>query len=215
MKVLALDPATSTGYALIEIDNGHANIYEYGFLDIDPDMPYIGDKCNDLYNRVEKIIDEHDIELVCIEDYFYSSRFCSGTNLNGAFRTALHMLCRNKDLHYEVLNISLWKKFVAGRSTPTKDQKKKWGKEASKKLYMQQALYDNYGFKFPNHSLSEKTGKPILFRYDIVDAVAQAIFYCFIFLKVKSIGMSVKIPDDVEFKRKSKKMFTYEGENDE
>ena len=136
--------------------------------------------------------------------------------MNGAYRTALHMLCRDKGLHYEVLSISLWKKYVAGRATPTKEQKKQWGAEPAKKLYMQQALYERYGFRFPNHSLSKKTGKPIMFRYDIVDAVAQAVFYCSIFLKVKSISMSVKIPDDVEWKKTPKKLFIYEeGENDE
>jgi hypothetical protein len=105
--------------------------------------------------------------------------------------------------------VSQWKKHVAGRSTPSKEQKKKWGKEAAKKLYMQQALYDIYGIKFPNHSLSPKTGKPVLFRYDIVDAVGQAIFHCESKYRVKNINVTVPVPPDVEFKKLSKKMFTY------
>ena len=96
--------------------------------------------------------------------------------------------------------------------TPSKEQKKQWGKDPAKKLYIQQALYDNFGFKFPNHSLSKKTGKPILFRYDIVDAVAMMVYFLCTFLRVREVTMSVEVPEDVEFKKASKKLFVYPAE---
>ena len=209
MKILALDPAASTGYAVVEVDGKDATIYEYGFIDVDTTSLYEGDWCIDLQKKVWNIMNHHMVDEVAIEDYFFSSRFASGTNVNMAYRTAIHMLCREQGLKYDILNVSQWKKHVAGRSTPTKEQKKKWGKEAAKKLYMQQALYDIYNIKFPNHSLSSKTGKPVLFRYDIVDAVAQAIFHCESKYRVKNIHVPVSIPPDVVFKKVSKKMFIY------
>ena len=209
MNVLVLDPAASTGYAVVNVDGDTATVFEYGFIDVDTSSLYEGDWCIHLQDCIRPLLDRYAIEEVTIEDYFFSSRFASGTNVNSAYRTAIHILCRQRNLPYDILNISQWKKHVAGRSTPTKEQKRKWGKEAAKKLYMQQALYDLYNIKFPNHSLSHKTGKPVLFRYDIVDAVAQAIFHCESKYRVKNIHVTVHVPPDVVFKKTSKKMFTY------
>lgn len=209
MNILVLDPAASTGYALVEVDGDTATVFDYGFIDVDTSSLYEGDWCIDLMTHVKYLIQLHDVKEVAVEDYFFSSRFASGTNVNSAYRTAIHILCRQLNLPYDVLNVSQWKKHVANRSTPTKEQKKKWGKEAAKKLYMQQALWDRYGIRFPNHSISSKTGKPVLFRYDIVDAVGQAIFHCESKHGVKNIRVTVPIPPDVTFKKPSKKMFTY------
>lgn len=210
MRILALDPAESTGYALVNLNNGHADIYEYGFIEVDKSSEYQGDHCLDLIKQVKEIIKAEEIELVCIEDYFFSQKFANGCNANAAYRTALHILCRQLNLHYEILNVSLWKKFVAGRSTPTKEQKKKWGKEPAKKLHMQEALWLRRGIRFPNYSLSLKTGKPVKFRYDIVDVVAQGIFYVEIFLRAKTVSCSVAVPPDHVFKKPPKTMFVYE-----
>jgi hypothetical protein len=160
--------------------------------------------------QVEKLLVAHKVEQVAIEDYFFSKKFVAGCDLNGAYRTALHILCRQRGIPYKILNISEWKKFVAGRSTPTPDQKAKWGKDPSKKLYMQQALWQRWGFRFPNHSLSNLTGKPILFRYDIVDAVAQAVYFSRIYLNASSVTMTVPVPPDVVWKKPSKKSFSYD-----
>ncbi len=209
MKILVLDPAASTGYAVVTVDGPDATIHEYGFIDVDTTSLYEGDWCIDLRRQVWNIMNHHMVDEVAIEDYFFSSRFASGTNVNSAYRTAIHILCREHGLPYDVLNVSQWKKHVAGRSTPAKEQKKKWGKEAAKKLYMQQALWEIYGIKFPNHSISKKTGKPVFFRFDIVDAVGQAIFHCESKYRVKNIHVPVVIPPDVVFKKKSKKIFIY------
>lgn len=209
MNILVLDPAASTGYAVAKVENNTATIFDYGFIDVDTSSAYEGDWCINLMMHVKYLLQIHDIKEVAIEDYFFSSRFASGTNVNAAYRTAIHILCRERKLHYEVLNVSQWKKHVAGRSTPDKLQKKKWGKEAAKKLYMQQALWEKYGIKFPNHSISKKTGKPVGFRYDIVDAVGQAIFYCEGYHGVQNIQVTVPVPPDVMFKKPSKKRFVY------
>lgn len=217
MIILVLDPANSTGYCLAKVqidEEGYytsADIYEYGFIDVDHSSDMQGDHCLDLMARLQSLIDDHWVEHIAVEDYFFSKRFVNGCNANAAYRTAIHILARQNDISYTVLNISAWKSFVAGRSTPTKDQVLRWGKEAAKKLFIQQALWDRFGFRFPNHSFSEKNGKPIAFRYDIVDVVGQAVYYCGMICQIplKNITMSVEPPEDVVFNRKIKKMFVY------
>jgi len=211
MNILALDPAISTGYCILSIKNDTASIVKYGFIEVG-EHKYNGDRCIEMMNNVEKLVHEHNIDDVCIEDYFFSNKFANGCDVNAAFRTAIHIKLRELNLPYEILNISLWKKFTAGRSTPTKEQKKKWGKDPAKKLMMQLALWEKYNIRFPNHSLSLKTGKPIKFRYDVVDAVSQGIFYCKIFLNVSNIACDVICPDDFEFKKAPKVMFKYTKE---
>jgi Holliday junction resolvasome RuvABC endonuclease subunit len=215
MIILALDPATSTGYCLVNIsvddDDNYtsADIYEYGFIDVDLTSEFQGDHCIDLMGRLQTIIDENAVEHITVEDYFFSKRTANGCNANAAFRTAIHILARQNEIEYTILNISAWKSFVAGRATATKEQKKRWGAEPAKKLYIQEALWRWYGFRFPNHSFSQKTGKPIAFRYDIVDVVGQAVYYCGLLCGIREITMSVEVPEDVLFKRVPKKMFVY------
>lgn len=215
LKLLVLDPGTSTGYCLVTLTQEakhytKADIYEYGFIDVDITSDYQGDHCISLMNKIKKLIEFHAVNHIAVEDYFFSNRFRNGSNVNGAFRTAIHILARQNDIEYTILNISSWKTFVAGRSTPAKHQKAKWGIH-SKKLYMQEALWINFGFRFPNHSISQTTNKPISFRFDIVDVVAQAVYFCGL---IKGIGkanitMSVKHAPDYKWKKPPKHLFLY------
>jgi Holliday junction resolvasome RuvABC endonuclease subunit len=211
MRVLAIDPGASTGICIADLDkqNDTATIIHYDYLNVDTSSNYQGDHCIDLMNKIELLIKTWNIKAVCIEDYFASGRFASGTDINYFYRAACHIKCRQLGIPYEILNISAWKSFIAGRSQPTKDQKKKWGKEAAKKLFIQQALYERFNIRFPNHSISELTQKPIVFRYDIVDVVGQMIYYCGLLNGVKRILVTVPIPKDVVFKKVSKKTYTY------
>lgn len=215
ITLLTLDPATSTGYSLttLGVDEegyySYADIYEHGFIDVDTSSDFQGDHCIDLMSRVQELITKHDVGHIAIEDYFFSKRFCNGSNVNAAYRTAIHILARQNNIEYTILNISAWKTFVAGRSSPSKEQKKKWGPTPAKKLYIQQALYDYWEFKFPNHSISESTGRPIAFRCDIIDVVAQTVYYCCLICGIKDIKMSVEVPEDIVWKKKPKKLFEY------
>lgn len=209
---LVLDPAVSTGYCLVRISGDTADIYEYGIIEIPDDTDYDGDRCISMMTQIKDIIEKHKVTDVAIEDYFFSKRFAQGGTLNVALRTAIHIQTRLMGLEYTVLNISNWKKFISGRTTPTKEQKAKWGKEPAKKLMIQQALWEKYKFRFPNHSISKKTNKPIKFRYDIVDAVAQAVFFCRLHLNLSKVELSVTPPDDIDLKIKSKAQFKYTEE---
>jgi Holliday junction resolvasome RuvABC endonuclease subunit len=208
--VLTLDPAASTGYCVGRVEDGVFNIFEYGFIEIDVETDYIGDRCIELMDQVDELINKHAVDHVAIEDFFFNQRSAQGSDVNAAYRTAIHIKCRERYIGYTIVNISAWKKLVSGRTTSTREQKAKWGKEASKKLMIQEALWKNYGFKFPNHSISKKTGKPIKFRYDIVDAVAQAVYFVRQHLDVQKVQLSVTAPPDADFgKRKPRTLFNY------
>jgi Holliday junction resolvasome RuvABC endonuclease subunit len=210
-NILVVDPAEHTGYALVKIDiaDNSADIFEYGIIDMDNSGNYLGDACNQMFDHITAIIEKHQIKQVVVEDYFFSGKFANGSNMNPMYRAAVHMAARRKNLPTEILNVSQWKSFVAGRSTPTKQQKAKWGAESAKKLFIQEALWTRFGIRFPNHSISQTTGKPIVFRFDIVDAVAQAICYTKLHMGLLAVTCSVPVPPDVVFKRPSKKIFTY------
>jgi Holliday junction resolvasome RuvABC endonuclease subunit len=204
MIILVLDPGTSTGYCLADVDydNETATIYEYGYINVDDSSDYQGDHCIDLMSKIQYLIETHWVESIAIEDYFFNKRTATGSNVNAAFRTAIHILARQNDIPYTILNISSWKTFIAGRCKPTKDQKKQWGNEPSKKIMIQDALWKKYKIRFPNHSISEKTGKPISFRYDVVDVVGQTIYFiCMVnAIPKKGIVCTVEPPSDVVVK---------------
>lgn len=213
MNILVLDPANSTGYCIFKYDASSLSIdiINWGFIEVEQNDDYLGDQYLDLLKQVEELINDNNIDQVAVEDYFFSRRSPQGANLNCSYRAMIHMKCRELKLHYEILNISLWKKFINGRSTPTKDQKVKWGKEPAKKLMTQESLWNRWGIRFPNHSKSLKTGKPVKFRYDIVDAVAMAIFYASIYLNVKNIAYSVSVDEDHPWKKIPKGTYDYGG----
>jgi Holliday junction resolvasome RuvABC endonuclease subunit len=198
MIILALDPAHSTGYALAKLENNHCEIYEYGFLDVANTSEYTGDWCLDLMSQVQKLYDKHHFDEVGVEDYFFSARFVQGANVNPMYRAAIHIWCRQNKIHYSILNISNWKVFVAGRSTPTKPQKLKWGKEAAKKKMTIAALRDRWNILLPDYSISTKTGKPIKFRFDIGDAIGQVMYHVYERYNCTNFSCSVALPPKVK-----------------
>ena len=207
---IAIDPGASCGYALGRVDGSHCDIFSYGYINIDTSSPYLGDWCLDLQKQLKILYETYRFTDVAVEDFFFSSRFVSGVDVNPAYRTAIHMWARANSLPYSILNISSWKTVAAGRSTPTKEQKLKWGKSESKKLYLVQALWERHGIRLPNHSISEKTGKPIIFRYDVADAIGQAIYHAHERYNCRSFSCSVPVPPDVTFSKLSKKHFSYQ-----
>jgi len=216
-RILALDPATSTGYclALLDSENATMTIYEYGFLEVDTTSSYEGDHCIDLMGKLDAILKRRDqpVDEVCVEDYFFSSRYCSGSKMNVALRTAIYIECCRQKIPYLVIPVSGWKAYVAGRSQPTREQVRQWGKSAANKLFIQDALFHRWGIRFPNHCTSEKSGKPIRFRFDIVDAVGQMIYFSHCRqIPARGVHCDVPLLPDVKFTRSSKKDYNYSEE---
>jgi len=211
IRLLAIDPGASCGYAVLEVDDCHSlgTIVEYGLIPFDRSSQYAGDHCISLMAAFSDLIKRHKIQEVGIEDYFASSRFASGTDTNYYYRGALQVQCRLLSLPYGMLNAVEWKKMIAGRAAPTTAQKKQYGKQAAKKIMIQQSLWERWKIRFPNHSISEKTDKPIAFRLDVVDAVGIAIFFCMRLYGIAQYASVVSVSPDVELRVSSTKNFTY------
>ena len=213
-NILSLDPSITTGYAVAQInpDCNSSIIIKYGYLEVDTTSKYVGDWCNDLYEKVKLLIEENSIKEVCVEDYFFSGKTRSGSNINPAYRAAIHMICRKMEIPYTIINISKWKKHVAGRVRPSKSHYIKYGKSKAQKTYIQEALWLRYRIKFPNFCISEKTGRPVVLKYDIVDATAIMIYWLECIKNITSISVSVPVPENIEFKRRYSS-FIYEEKN--
>lgn len=214
--LLVLDPGASCGYCIIHVDvvKREGKIKSSGFFDVDTSSPFVGDWCIDLMKRLD-IFEKNEgpFEEVGVEDYFFSSKFKQGANINPAYRTAIHIWCRQREKHYEVLNISAWKVFVCGRTTPSREQKARWGAGPSKKIVVVEGLRERFGIFFPKFSISTKTNRKIIFRYDIADAVGLALYMSFLrfncnsFTQDESIKPKSKeeILDFSEIQKKTKK----------
>ena len=213
MNTLIVDPANSTGYCIYHFDESSqtAEIIGWGFIDIDQHT-YAGDQYIDILSKIEKLIADNSIERVGVEDYFFSSKSSQGSTLNCAYRAMVHLKCRQLKLPYDIINISLWKNFINHRVRPTKEQKAKWGNEPAKKLMTQESLYKRWNVRFPNHSISSNTGKPIKFRYDVVDAVAMAVFHASIYLNAKTVKYAIPA-SDIAWSKIPKGTYEYGGQD--
>jgi Holliday junction resolvasome RuvABC endonuclease subunit len=218
---LVVDPAIITGWALLKIYDCGADCYrgeicEYGYVTIPEESEETdGDRCNWVFDWTGEMIEKHAVTHVVEEEFFFSKRFATGSPVNVMLRAAIQMSVRKKGLQYTKVSPSLWKSFVAGRSTPTKEQVKLWGKLSAKKLFVQKALWDNYGFRFPDHSLSKpspknKKQRPVKLNMDQVDAVGIAVFYCCCINRIQEITLTVLAPPDVGMALKPRvKLFVY------
>lgn len=228
ITILVLDIATITGYCLVKItttdtivlnnNNNHniiqtptqADIYEHGVIHIDRSSNYYADHCLNLVQQVQQLIEKHQINHIAMEDYFFTQKTINNCTLNISLRTAIAMLARQNKMEYTMLNMALWKKFIADHMNPTKEQDKMWGKRA-KKIFIQDALWKKFHIRFPNYSISKDTGKPVCFCYDVVDAVGQAIYFCGAICNIKSdkIKYNIITPSDLPSMNKYQQHYYY------
>ena len=209
MNHLIVDPGNKTGWCVIKIENQEVDVIKYGFYDIDNSSDYLADACLNLEMWVKQKIQEYNIISVAREDYFFSRSFATGSKKNVHYRAAIDRAARKANLHYEIINISLWKRFICGRTTPTKEQIVWYSKRDAKKHMVQESLWDNYQIKFPNFNISQKGKRKIKFRHDIVDAVAMAIYYACIIKKCKDVKCSVVCEKDIDWGNKKLNVFNY------
>ena len=207
MIILAIDPGSNTGYCLIEVNKKVANIYGWGQFEVDKTSHYQGDWCISVMDWLEGLVDLHEVNHIVIEDYFFNRFSAMGGSLNIAFRAALWIRARDLELPYTIISIGSWKKFIAGRTRPDKPLVRKYGKELSKKIMIQEALWKKWGIKFSNFSIGKK-GKVCKPNMDLVDAVGQALFYCHEHLKVDKVTTSVKI-DEADLSKVKWKYYKY------
>lgn len=198
MKLLSIDPATTTGWCVLEFSppgtlddeegSGMVCIQDYGYFTIDTSSEYEGDHCKNMQNRILDLIDKWNIDEVCLEDYFFSRKARQGANKNVYFRGSIITLLRDTTLmknikdekmHYGIVNIYNWKKYMNGKSTVSKELKKKYKANANKMVTVI-SLWEKHNIKFPNSFLSEKgKNKMVNMKMDVVDSIAIGLYYIF------------------------------------
>ena len=207
MILLGIDPAISCGWCVSEIENDTLTLIDCGFIEVSK-CEYSGDTCLDLQKQIRELFEKFNVDEMVIEDYIFKSKTCQGSHINVYLRCACHMLCRELEKPYYIIPISNWKSIIAGRSTPSKEMKTYWGKELANKVFIQEALWVRYNIRFPNHSLSKKTKKPIKIKYDMIDAVGISIAYGYSKYMTTTICNIIEFPNDVDMK--TVRVYNYE-----
>jgi len=172
LKILALDPASTTGYCVADIINDVCEISDIGIICVDKKTGQEGDWCLDLMSKVDEIYKNNPFNEVCVEDFFFNRRFCNGANLNVYFRAAIYIWCSKNKIPYRIINIQSWKNFVL----KGKPKKKIKGKKVNKKEEIISALKINWGLIMPEFSISA-TGRKVKFKHDSSDAIGQLMFF--------------------------------------
>lgn len=170
--MLALDPSAGvTGWAFFDGES-ICNAGWKGFSKTE----FFGDSYLEATTWLKEMISIWKPDMVLIEGYYFSRRFATGTSVNSEFRGCLKMAIRQLGKPYKVIGPSEWKKKLMGRSSPSKSEKKKYGKTKAKKVITYNYLCE-IGFSFPEKVVNERTGREVNFKYDITDAIGIMIAY--------------------------------------
>jgi Holliday junction resolvasome RuvABC endonuclease subunit len=174
MRILSIDPATSSGYTIFE----DGEMLENGFFK-SPERD-LGYRLKNTYNFFSELIDKGDIDEVCFED-FKVGKLASAAESSYGYRAIIRLLCSQRYLKYEVINVSEWKKFIAGRATPTKEQKEKYGKDANKMFIVEELK--KRGFTLPDMTENKATGRLSNTPFDCWDSIGIGLFFLSILQK--------------------------------
>lgn len=149
MKILALDLSlNSTGWCIMD-----SSVEEHESGIIKPKKTDRMEKLIEIRSFIYKLIEQHDIKCVFIEDYAFGARgvwIYSYGELCGLIKVAIVEL----GIKYYTVSPSLWKKFVLGKGNLPKDQ-----------VMLQ--IYKKYGIEFSDNNMADafaiaKFGKALL-----------------------------------------------------
>lgn len=176
MKIIAFDPSMSTGVAIGTIRNKKLYIEKVGLIFGDHSLEQ-GFVFLDYEVKISKLLLLENPNFVVQEGYFVSRGFVQGVDVNFGLRTVISMACARENKPLFVASPSEWKKFVAKRSTPTKEDKKKF-KNKAKKMFIQEALKEK-GITLPDKYIGEK-GRKMQVPSDVWDAIGILLYGAYI-----------------------------------
>jgi len=131
-SILAIDPATNTGWALVKGED--TATFSHGHFKISSRQPL-----KEYYEQIARLINETKPSIVFIEDYFLNKSQCCGAALNYQLRAVVFLVLQQRDISYVLANPLTWKKCVTGRGRPNIEEVEKWGTKANKE-FVRQAL---------------------------------------------------------------------------
>ena len=174
--ILAVDPASCTGWVLFNIVDGEANILEYGAIEVDKTAESEGRRMISLRTQLEQVLNKlpQNPKHAHIESFFFNKRTCNGSEINVILRAAVYQLLAERRVPYTLHPPTHWKKFIGGSAVPRKTDIVKFGKAKASKAYIVEALAEKYGIHFPSHTRID--GRRLTFKTDISDAVGIGIY---------------------------------------
>lgn len=128
LRILALDQATTTGFAIMEYKNGKAELLEFG------KKSFKGDTYTEKISKIKQwmavTVEENDIDAVALEDTFFSRNTQTFKKLSGLLAVLSNWLYEN-NIQFLIVGASTW------RSTCNiKEKKRADKKRASKELIL-------------------------------------------------------------------------------
>lgn len=166
MRVLALDPATMTGFAVFTVSDSGIAIEKVGALKVDNKTSvYEGDWCLSLVAQLRELMDPLP-DRCYVEDFFFSKRTCNGASLNAYLRAAVFMLLRECGVPYTKFTPTHWQRFICGTT--------KRGRGSDTKQAVLDALREKFSITFSERITMN--GRSVKFKHDISDAVGIGLY---------------------------------------
>lgn len=174
--ILAVDPASCTGWVLFDVTDGEASIIEYGAIEVDKTAESEGHRMLSLRTQLGQVLNKlpQNPKHAHIESFFFHKRTCNGSEINVILRAAVYQLLAERGVPYTLHPPTHWKKFIGGTAVPRKSDIAKFGKAKAGKAYIIEALAEKYGIHFPSHT--RIGGRRLAFKTDISDAVGIGIY---------------------------------------
>lgn len=181
--VLSIDPATSTGWAIFNINNRNVTKVDHGIMVFNHVTE--GDLMSKIYKWVTHVCEKFEVSHVALENYFFSSRAKQGANINLYIRGAIMMAANDLKLPYDIINITDWKYYICGTKRASKEliarmpgKSAKSRREKANKEMVREAIRDRWNFELASHMVSS-AGNLVTTKSDELDAIAIGIYYCF------------------------------------
>lgn len=134
---MALDQATTTGFAVFNYNDGKANLLKFGKKKFEGST-YV-EKISQIRAWMEELIEENDIDAVVLEDTYFMRNAATHKKLSGLLYVLITWLYDNK-IKFLVVTASQW------RSTSNIKGKGRTEKKQASKKY----VLDRFGEKVTN-----------------------------------------------------------------
>lgn len=117
-NILGLDMSLNeTGYCILSRDK---SIIEKGVIKSKKENRL--EKMLDIRGAVDKLIMEHNVSAVFMEDYSYGSRNTKWTFSAGELGGLIKVYLYESEIEYELVSPSMWKKYICGKGNLKKEQ---------------------------------------------------------------------------------------------
>lgn len=168
MKLLSIDPAEHTGFAIF--DEEKLIKAEITHLTFSKE----GEAVWEAYQKGSALIELYKPDYIAMEDYFFSGRKCMGANINLYIRAGFLLAAHQNNIPLTLIGHSVWYRFIYGRSRPSKDDKKRYKTHATK-ITVREALEKKYSITFPEWCYQDRI--KVALKYDLIDAVGIGIYW--------------------------------------